>query len=473
MTSTNVTQAANLLLNMPGVNMPGNTGNAGDDGFSKLMDRTSGQSAFQGQETANVQNAPKAPVKVEKTSIQNGGEKQSEELSKTQQKSPEEGDNTVEMDEAAEEALEEAAEDVKDAIEEELGISEEELEAIMSQLGLTQMDLLQPENMQAIVIAAAGELDDMSILTNETLYQNVQALTAQVEEIVTGVQSELAVDDETFAELLTQMEAVDAPEEMPELTDNTQEPVVVVSDERPMTSQLMEADGEQDPMPENTAETVRESEETEEQQVIPTETRAAKGKSSEAGAEKQGDTGSFMQNWSRSGGMNVWNDMTAQEQGRTFGAADPNRIMDQITEYMKVEVKAEMTELELHLQPESLGTLHIHLSAKEGAVTAQFMAENEAVRAVLEAQTAQLKENLNNQGVKVEAVEVTIASHEFERSFADNQENASGYEEPKKRAPRRIQLDADIPLDEMDLSDEERIAAEMMEQNGNTVDYTA
>ena len=34
-------------------------------------------------------------------------------------------------------------------------------------------------------------------------------------------------------------------------------------------------------------------------------------------------------------------------------------------------------------------------------------------------------------------------------------------------------MDEDIPLDEMDLSDEDRIAAEMMEQNGNTVDYTA
>ena len=46
-------------------------------------------------------------------------------------------------------------------------------------------------------------------------------------------------------------------------------------------------------------------------------------------------------------------------------------------------------------------------------------------------------------------------------------------QEPKKKAARRIQLTEDDMLDEMDLSEEDRIAAEIMRQNGNTVDYTA
>ena len=147
--------------------------------------------------------------------------------------------------------------------------------------------------------------------------------------------------------------------------------------------------------------------------------------------------------------------------------------MNQITEYIKVEAKADMTNLELQLQPETLGTLRIHLTAKEGVVTAQFTAETEAVKAVLEAQTVQLKENLNEQGVKVEAVEVTVASHEFDRSFAENDNSGAEQQEPKKKAARRIQLTEDDMLDEMDLSEEDRIAAEIMRQNGNTVDYTA
>lgn len=472
MTSTNVTKAAGMFLGMPDMSGPGSVNGSEDDGFSQLMNRANEKTVSQGQESGVQQAASKAPVKVEKTGIQSSQEKVSEGPSKAEQKPAKDDAQSVEMDDETKAALEEAAEGVKDVIEEELGISEEELEAIMSQLGLTQMDLLKPENIQAIVVAAAGATDDMSILTDEALYQDVQTLTAQVEEIVVGVQSELAVDDKAFAEMLQQMEAVDAPEEILIPEEKVQEPVVVVTEEKSMTSRLSEEGGKQAEISESTGEAVEEAD-SRHSNGVPVTAKTEQGKSSGAGAEKQEDAGRFMQNWTQSSSMDVWNNTSVQEQGRMFSMADTNRIMDQITEYMKVEVKAEMTELELRLQPESLGTLHIHLSAKEGAVTAQFMAENEAVRAVLEAQTAQLKENLNNQGIKVEAVEVTIASHEFERNFAQNSDGSERYEEPKKKGIRRIQLDEDIPLDEMELSDEDRIAAEMMEQNGNTVDYTA
>lgn len=472
MTSTNVTKAAGLFPGMADVSGPGGVNGVGDDGFSQLMNRASEKTVSQGQESGVQQVASKAPVKVEKTGIQSSQEKTTEEPSKAEQKPVEDDTQSVETDDEAKAALEEAVEEVKDAIEEELGISGEELEAIMSQLGLTQMDLLKPENIQAIVVAAAGEMDDMSILTNEALYQDVQTLTAQVEEIVAGVQSELAVDDEAFAEMLQQMEAVDAPEEILIPEEKVQEPIVIVSEEKTVATRLPEEDGKQAETAESTGEAVEEAD-SRHSNGVPVAAKPEQEKNSGAGAKKQEDAGRFMQNWTQSSGMDVWNNTSVQEQGRMFSMADTNRIMDQITEYMKVEVKAEMTELELRLQPESLGTLHIHLSAKEGAVTAQFMAENEAVRAVLEAQTAQLKENLNNQGIKVEAVEVTIASHEFERSFAQNSDGSREQEEPKRRGTRRIQLDEDIPLEEMELSDEDRIAAEMMEQNGNTVDYTA
>ncbi len=59
------------------------------------------------------------------------------------------------------------------------------------------------------------------------------------------------------------------------------------------------------------------------------------------------------------------------------------------------------------------------------------------------------------------------------RGVSENGGDNAGYEEPRKRGTRRIQLDDGVSLDEMDLSEEERIAAEMMEQNGNTVDYMA
>lgn len=58
--------------------------------------------------------------------------------------------------------------------------------------------------------------------------------------------------------------------------------------------------------------------------------------------------------------------------------------------------------------------MHVAVTAKEGIVTAQLTAQNEQVKAALENQLTALKEQFNNQGIKVEAVEITVQSHGFE-----------------------------------------------------------
>ena len=85
-----------------------------------------------------------------------------------------------------------------------------------------------------------------------------------------------------------------------------------------------------------------------------------------------------------------------------------------------------------------------------------------------------LKQNFEQQGIKVEAVEVTVASHAFERNLDSNQNGAGEEQTPeKKKSGRRITLtELMSDVEEENLSDEDRIVAEMMKQNGNTVDYT-
>ncbi len=469
MTATNVTQAVGALFGAAGVNSPGAAGRSGSDGFSQIMNRTkdtAGQMQGRGQE-GQIDSA-RTPVKVNRSNVR---ETASSDQSAEDTTKAETDQNTADNAKDPQTAVEEAIGEVTEAIEEELGISEEELEAIMSELGLVPVDLLQPENVQAIVMAAAGETDGMSILTNESLYQSVQTLTGIVDEIVSDVQTELGMDDAAFAEMLQQMEATEEiPESVLDVAQDNQEPVVIVSGEKAEEAvSETETQQTQTTLPEAAENTSGSEKET----VVPETAREkSAGEERQSGAQHQENGNPFLQGWDRSG-VDVWRDNAVSEPPEIpFAAADTTDVMNQVTEYMKLEARPDMTELELRLHPESLGTLHIHLSAKEGVITAQFTAENEAVRNVLEAQAIQLKENLNEQGVKVEAVEVTIASHGFERSFAENGEDGAQYEEPKKRGTRRIQLNDDVSLDEMDLSDEERIAAEMMEQNGNTVDYT-
>ena len=66
--------------------------------------------------------------------------------------------------------------------------------------------------------------------------------------------------------------------------------------------------------------------------------------------------------------------------------------MRQIMDYMKVSVKADSSELEMQLHPQSLGTLHIQMASRNGVVTANINAQNETVKAALQSQKVQLKE---------------------------------------------------------------------------------
>jgi Flagellar hook-length control protein len=162
------------------------------------------------------------------------------------------------------------------------------------------------------------------------------------------------------------------------------------------------------------------------------------------------------------------------EQAAPVPNADPQEIMKQILDYMKIQLKPGMEQLEMQLHPESLGTLHIQLTSKGGEITAQFHVQNEAVKAALESQIVELKDSLREQGVKVEAVEVTVESHAFESNLWQGQErNDSASYQGGKKSHRRINLNALEEDFEESADEEEKLTAEMMRVNGNTVDYTA
>lgn len=482
MTSTKVTQAAGAFLDSIGVGAASSVDDIVTGSFSQVMDRTKqGLSDAKTGIGQDGKTAAKTPVKVER-SIQEASDQQAKQTKKTEKESVMADLSQTQAEDTPEEVVAEAVEEIKEAVKEELDLTDEELEAIMENLGLSQIDLLRPENMQAIVMAATGETDQMSILTNEALYQSLQELTATATESAADAMQQLNVDEAAWKDMLSRMETVTEPETMMLHTEN--EPVLIVSDGQGISQtrsdiedadELTEADALTDADGMEQTDARMQQPETEK---APKEENDAEHETSdkESAADKGSHIGQhspFAQTAAKTG-MDAWNAEAVQDGSEsTFEQADVENIMRQVTDYMKLEAGTEQTKLELQLQPETLGTLRIHLTAKEGVVTAQFTTETEAVKAVLEAQAVQLRENLNEQGIKVEAVEVTVANQGFERSFDENGENAAGNEEPKKKNVRRIQLTEDVPLDELELSDEDRLTAEMMEMNGNTVDYTA
>jgi flagellar hook-length control protein FliK len=158
-----------------------------------------------------------------------------------------------------------------------------------------------------------------------------------------------------------------------------------------------------------------------------------------------------------------------------YASVDAQDIIDQIVEQTKVILKSDTTSIEMQLNPENLGKIFLNISSKEGAVSAQLFAQNEAVRAALETQIATLTENLNQAGVKVDAIEVSVAAHQFERNL---EQNAKGDEEQGRRGEEKKSERRSLRMDSLDdlsglMTEEEVLAARIMKDNGNSVDFTA
>lgn len=88
----------------------------------------------------------------------------------------------------------------------------------------------------------------------------------------------------------------------------------------------------------------------------------------------------------------------------------------------------------------------------------------------------QLKETFKEQGVKVEAIEVTVESHKFDENLSQNSGgNMNGdSRQPERQRNRRININLnELEAEEETLNEEDRLAARVLRDNGGTVEYTA
>lgn len=153
--------------------------------------------------------------------------------------------------------------------------------------------------------------------------------------------------------------------------------------------------------------------------------------------------------------------------GEDNGLAD--KIVKQITDDIRMYARQDTTSLEIQLEPETLGKVSLTVASKSGVVTAQLVVQNEVAKEAVESQMATLKESMNNQGIKIEAIEVTLASKEFEENLDKHGDTSEHQEQRNKRNLTNEDLS---DFSGINISDED-IKEEIMKEMGNTVSYTA
>ena len=395
-------------------------------------------------------------------------------------------------------AVEEFAKEVQQEVKELLGVDDAQLEAAMKELGLTYQDLMDPVNLANLVMNLTGEEDQLGLLMNadfQELMQNVEVLSK-------NLLQELGMTPQEAAEVFTQLEqnvaqiTEEVPQQVQEVTDTQAEVLQVqqtddvqateqksqvtgMTDTNAATAEAVESDGNVQNVEEPVSQEVRvENDQTASQQEGQQEEAPENSMTTEDDASllQQNDTTEksiFTEHTFQQTVQTIRTDnITAAPQNVVFNTLD---VIRQVSEFTRVMYQGDTTSMEMQLNPENLGKIYVQVTAKEGVVTAHLAVQNEIVKEALENQTIQLRENMNQQGIKVEAVEVTIASHEFERNLEQNQQGSAQDEqrEQASKSPRRnISMNQ---LDEMSglMSEEEMLVAKIMRDNGNSVDFTA
>lgn len=332
----------------------------------------------------------------------------------------------------------EAVQDVKDAIKDELDVSDEDIAKAMEVLGMTVTDLLSVVKVTELVGELTGT-DAITLITDDDMLSRLTSVL----DVVNAAQQDIAdmsgvnVEDVSDVIATANTEA----DVNKDVTDN------VVSNSQPAAMEESLSD------------------------------MLANKITTDGSAKQQNNAGEQNHNTETYGSVadnmiqsmsDSFADIITEDTAYVSEADIVNQVIDQI----KLTSGKELTSIEVMLNPERLGSVHVTVSAKNGILTAQIAAQNEQVKTALENQMTTLRENFENQGIKVDAVEITVMTHQFEagQNFGQN-------ESERKQSERKLNKKLDLSAydDEVDdeFSDDELRRKDSIQNGNSSVEYIA
>jgi len=145
---------------------------------------------------------------------------------------------------------------------------------------------------------------------------------------------------------------------------------------------------------------------------------------------------------------------------------DPTHVMQQIITQVKSVSAENFAELRMTLRPEHLGDVTMRVAVQNGIVIAMFVAENQRVKEILESNFQQLKDALEEQGIEVSEMFVSVDSESAE-------EQMNQFLKAQQEAIRRMQRAAGLVSDVEEVAEEENAPIDPSIVLQNTVDFSA
>lgn len=344
--------------------------------------------------------------------------------------------------------VKEVCEDIKDAIKEEFDVSDEDIKVAMELLGLTALDLLSTAKVAELIEQLTGT-DALTLITNEDMMQSFNNIINVVDEANADIAGMLGVKTEEVGIVLGQNDI--AP--------------VVNSEDTAKQDNVKESDAKN--ADDNINQTVDNQESLSEvlAKKITTESDGkAKNNMSESNEANNKVTYADVADNMISNITDTFADIITEDISMVKEADIVNQVIDSV----KLMASRELTSMEVMLNPEHLGSVHITVTARNGIVSAQIAAQNEQVKTALENQMVTLMEQFESQGLKVDAVEITVMAHSFEAG-----QNFGQSESERKQGESKVHRKLDLSSFDDELEEDLESTAPAPKAEGSSVEYLA
>lgn len=323
-------------------------------------------------------------------------------------------------------------------LEEKLGCTEQDIEDALENMCMMLQDLLVPNNLRDFVLQM-NNATEVDLLINEQLPNLVSDIQNAIVSILEsyGVTAEEVTD---FLENLASNDALTTNQEMDTNveTDFARTQEAAIANEEKTFANL--------------------------EQKIDIVVDASEAKNSNTNADSSNDQSIVAASLNQALGQAMAGEQVEAINDFQGDVAQAD-IIRQVVEAVRVNLSSDHTSMTLQLNPENLGRVQISVIQKNGIMQAQIIAENEAAKNAIEGNLALLQESLDHQELKVESVEVMIASYEF-----FNQQEQQSNEQNSNQTRRQSNVGSFESVDEV--LEDEVLEDEIMRAQGNSVNYS-
>lgn len=330
---------------------------------------------------------------------------------------------------------------ISETVMDKLGLNADEFNVLLNELNMTAMDLLDAEGLQKFVLAASGEEDVLALLTNENLLAVMNDLSSQINSLKNEA-GLLDLDIDVLKQLLADADKAGKNLDLQELAADDNLDSTNSIEELALSNQTKAED--------TTGRSISE-EMTKDDSFEAIETTSINSSQESANEEAAGnETGKFgEQNSFQTFVDNMLNSVANSariDESQSF-LSNLREIAYQIVDRIRTSITPDQTTLEMNLTPESLGKVNLTIHSRDGVMTARFVVENELSKEAIESQLGLLRESLNQQGIKVEAIEVTVSAYAFAQNSSNAEENQSDSRK-NNNSGRRITLEEAFSMSE-------------------------